>query len=81
MISGKLLRPVVVMALAAFELSSPTDAEARDSALACNQEYFIHCENMTDPQIENYCNAACQTWETAQCDTSTGGLVCSTDPF
>ena len=51
MISGKLLRPVVVIVLAAFELFSPQEAEATSSGRVCGQEYFIQCGNMSQYDI------------------------------
>lgn len=81
MISGKLLRPIIVIALAAFELSTPTDAEARTSTDACGIEYFIQCGNMSSAEIHAYCNAACPTWIMATCNTDTGALTCLYDPW
>ena len=77
----KLLRPLIVIVLAAVELSLPHEAEASTSSGACGIEYFIQCGNMTGPQLENFCNSACPTWIAASCNTDTGALKCLYDPY
>lgn len=80
-ISGKLLRPVVVIVLAAFELFSPQEAEATSSGRVCGQEYFIQCGNMSQYDIWLYCSTACPNYITHTCNEDTGGLKCLYDPI
>lgn len=81
MFSGKLLRPIVVIALAALELTSPKEAEAGSAALACDQEYFMNCGTMDPFQLYQFCVTACPAVIQIVCDTETGGIQCRYNPI
>lgn len=80
MISRRLIGPLVVIVLAAIELTLPREARA-SAAQACGIEYFIQCQNMSPGELEHFCNTACPVWIQVACDSETGGLRCLYDPW
>jgi hypothetical protein len=79
MISGKLLRPLAVVLLAAVELASPTEAQSKSTMLSCGTAYPINCTSLDAEAIEIFCNAACPAWEAALCWPG-GSIQCLTEP-
>ncbi len=80
MISGKLFRPLLVIAIAALQLATSTPAKAVEStANGCGVPLIFPCYEGFDPvEAEAVCDNHCPTWEAYVC--SAGFLYCWGEP-